>query len=84
MVMTPRFVREFGSVAASAAPAAASGFSLSAERFHTVTDVSDSMSRCAIAAPIFADPAMPICIGPASCELPRTAASFGSRVTIRD
>src|SRR5215831_18407018 len=54
-------------VAATAAPAAAIGLALSAERFHTVIVCPTSMSRCAMAAPILPIPAMPICIGRVSC-----------------
>ncbi len=50
-------------VAAAVAPAAITGFNLSAERFHTATLCPTSMSRCAMAAPILPIPAIPICIG---------------------
>ncbi len=49
-------------VAATVAPAAASGFALSAVRFHTVTAWPTSISRCAIAAPIMPRPATPTCM----------------------
>ena len=48
--------------AGTAAPASVTGFSLSVERFHTVTLCPTSMSRCAIAAPILPIPATPICM----------------------
>src|SRR5947207_13917790 len=63
MVMTASALRASSAgVAAAAAPAAVTGFSLSAERFHTVTLCPTSMSRCAIAAPILPIPAIPICM----------------------
>ena len=61
-------------VAATAAPASVTGFSLSAERFHTVTLCPTSISRCAMAAPILPIPAIPICIDRALC---RSAAGNG-------
>src|SRR5258708_7310107 len=70
MVMTASALRASSAgVAATAAPAAVTGFNLSAERFHTVTLCPTSMSRCAMAAPILPIPAIPICIG---CALPVT------------
>src|SRR5215468_11205775 len=68
MVMTASaLLASSAGVAAAAAPAAVTGFNLSAERFHTVTLCPTSMSRCAMAAPILPIPAIPICIG---CALP--------------
>src|SRR5262249_20491447 len=68
MVMTASALRASSAgVAAAVAPAAVTGFNLSAERFHTVTLCPTSMSRCAMAAPILPIPAIPICIG---CALP--------------
>src|SRR4029450_1337796 len=65
MVMTASLLlaRSTG-VAATAAPAAATGFTFSAERFQTVTVCPTSISRCAMAAPILPIPPIPICILP--------------------
>ena len=46
-------------VAATVAPASASGFVLSADRFQTVTLCPTSISRSAMAAPILPTPAIP-------------------------
>src|SRR5262249_61697258 len=46
-------------LAATRAPAAASGLHFSAERFHTATVLPVSISRCAIALPILPRPATP-------------------------
>src|SRR5215472_11207092 len=84
MVMTASALR--ASSAGVAAPAAISGFNLSAERFHTVTVCPTSMSRCAMAAPILPIPAIPICIGCAlPVDFPYAAAALQQRAaTIRD
>src|SRR5262249_7503798 len=68
MVMTASALRASSAgVAAAVAPAAITGFNLSAERFHTGTGCPTSMSRWGSAAPILPIPAIPICIG---CALP--------------
>ena len=70
--------REFGRAwRRRAAPASASGFALSAERFHTVTVVSDLDEPLRDGRAHFADPGDADLHRPASCA--RTAASFGSR-----
>src|SRR5215471_6415739 len=83
MVMTASASRASSAgVAAAAAPAAVSGFNLSAERFHTDTVYPTSMNRCAMAAPILPIPAIPICIG---CVLPVAFAHVATAAaTIRD
>ena len=61
MTASEPFAKSAG-VAATAAPASASGLVLAADRFQTETLCPTSISRCAMAAPIFPMPAIPICI----------------------
>jgi len=56
------FFASSAGVAATVAPASASGLVLAADRFQTETLWPTYISRWAMAAPIFPMPAIPICI----------------------
>ena len=61
-MMASALLASSAGVAASRAPASATGLVLSAERFQTVTLWPTSISRCAMAAPILPMPAIPMCM----------------------